>query len=67
MSIVLTSDHEAITESLNILRDHEDLRIGQLNQAIDLGLEALNKGNEISAEESYAQLKIKIANMNKAV
>lgn len=58
-----TSASEVIRESLRLLHMHEDLqsqRISQLNQAIEVGLQQLNKSSKVSADESYKRLKKKI-------
>lgn len=58
-----TSASEVIRESLRLLHTYEDLqnqRIQQLNQSIEVGLNQLNAGNKISAQDSYNKLKNKI-------
>ena len=58
-----TSASEVIRESLRLLHAYDDLqtqRVNQLNQVIDVGLQQLNKGNKISAKDSYNRLKKKI-------
>ena len=58
-----TSASEVVRESLRLLHTHDDLqsqRISQLNQAIEVGLQQLNKGRKISADASYKRLKKKI-------
>lgn len=58
-----TSASEVIRESLRLLYTYDDLqtkRIKQLNQAIDTGLQQLNSGQKIPAQESYNRLKKKI-------
>jgi len=63
-----TSASEVVRESLRLLHTHDDLqsqRIGQLNQAIELGLQQLNEGKKISAEASYNRLKKKIDQITK--
>lgn len=58
-----TSASEVIRESLRLLHTHDDLQsqqIKQLNQAIDIGLQQLNKGKKNLASESRARLKKKI-------
>jgi len=65
-----TSASEVIRESLRLLHVHDDLqakKIGQLNQAIELGLQQLNEGQKISAEDSYKRLKNKIEPISKDV
>lgn len=63
-----TSASEVIRESLRLLHTHDDLqaqKIGQLNQAIELGLQQLSDGKKISAETSYDRLKKKIDSVAK--
>lgn len=63
-----TSASEVIRESLRLLHTHDDLqaqKIGQLNQAIELGLQQLTDGKKISAEASYDRLKKKIDSVAK--
>lgn len=58
-----TSASEVIRESLRLMHTYDDLqkqRIDQLNQAIDIGLEQLKKGQKVSAKEAYQRLKKKI-------
>ncbi len=58
-----TSASEVIRESLRLLHTYEDIqnhRTQQLNDAIDVGLHQLSKGQKISAKESYDKLKTKI-------
>lgn len=58
-----TSASEVIRESLRLLHTYEDLqaqRINQLNQAINSGLQSLENGKKISAQDSYDKLKKKI-------
>jgi antitoxin ParD1/3/4 len=58
-----TSASEVVRESLRLLHTHDDLqaqRINQLNQAIDVGLQQLNDGQRISAQESFNRMKKKI-------
>lgn len=65
-----TSASEVIRESLRLLHTHDDLqaqKIGQLNQAIELGLQELNAGKKIPAEASYQRLKGKIDSIAKDV
>ncbi len=63
-----TSASEVIRESLRLLHAHDDLqaqKIGQLNQAIELGLQQLSDGKKVSAEASYDRLKKKIDSVAK--
>lgn len=63
-----TSASEVIRESLRLLHTHDDLqaqKIGQLNQAIELGLQQLSDGKKVSAEASYDRLKKKIDSVAK--
>lgn len=65
-----TSASEVIRESLRLLHTHDDLqaqKIGQLNQAIELGLQQLTEGKKIPAEASYQRLKGKIDSIAKDV
>jgi antitoxin ParD1/3/4 len=58
-----TSASEVIRESLRLLHTYDDLqtqRINQLNQAIEVGLQQLDRGKKIAAKESYHRLKNKI-------
>jgi len=58
-----TSASEVVRESLRLLHTHDDLqtqRINQLNQAIDVGLQQLNKGQKIPAHETFDRMKKKI-------
>ncbi len=40
-------------------------RVKQLNQAIDIGLQQLKKGQKVNAKEAYKRLKQKIENISK--
>lgn len=63
-----TSASEVIRESLRLLHTYDDLqtqRIKQLNQAIDVGLQQLDRGQKISSTESYAKMKDKIGKIAK--
>lgn len=63
-----TSASEVIRESLRLLHTHDDLqaqRIHQLNQAIDIGLQQLNSGKKIPAQESLSRMKDKIEKIAK--
>jgi antitoxin ParD1/3/4 len=65
-----TSASEVIRESLRLLHTHDDLqtqKIGQLNQAIELGMQQLTEGKKISAKASYERLKGKIDSIAKDV
>lgn len=58
-----TSASEVIRESLRLMHTYDDLqkqRIQQLNEAIDIGLDQLKKGQKINAKEAYQRLKKKI-------
>lgn len=58
-----TSASEVIRESLRLLHTHDDLqahRINQLNQAIDVGLQQLNNGQKIPADEVFDRMNKKI-------
>jgi len=58
-----TSASEVIRESLRLMHTYDDLqkqRINQLNEAIDIGLNQLKKGEKINAKEAYQRLKQKI-------
>ena len=58
-----TSISEVIRESLRIMHTYEDLqkqRINQLNQAIEVGMQQLDSGQKIEADDSYKRLKSKI-------
>ncbi len=58
-----TSVSEVIRESLRLMHTYDDLqkqRINQLNQAIEVGLKQLNRGEKIDAGKAYQQLKSKI-------
>lgn len=58
-----TSASEVVRESLRLMHTYDDLqkqRIDRLNQAIDIGLNQLNKGQKINAKEAYQRLKKKI-------
>lgn len=58
-----TSASEVVRESLRLMLTHDDLqahRISQLNQAIDVGLQQLKKGQKVNAKDAYKRLKQKI-------
>ena len=58
-----TSASEVIRESLRLMHTYDDLqkqRINQLNDAIDIGLQQLKKGQKVSAKDAYNRLKQKI-------
>ena len=58
-----TSASEVVRQSLRLLHTHDDLqaqRIQQLNQAIDVGLQQLAKGQKVSASVSIKRMKNKI-------
>ncbi len=58
-----TSASEVIRESLRLLHTYDDLqtqRVKQLNQAIEVGLQQLTRGEKISMKESYTKMKNKI-------
>lgn len=65
-----TSASEVIRESLRLLYIQDDLqsqKITQLNQAIEIGLQQLNDGQKVSAEDSYKRFKKKIDSISKDV
>ena len=58
-----TSASEVIRESLRLLHSYEDLRakrLEQMDQAIDIGLRELKKGEGVSATAVYQRLHKKI-------
>lgn len=58
-----TSASEVIRESLRLMHTYDDLqkqRINQLNDAIDIGLQQLKKGQKVNAKDAYNRLKHKI-------
>lgn len=62
-----TSASEVVRESLRLMHTYDDLqkqRIGQLNQAITLGLDQLKSGQKVSSTESYQRLRNKIKNIS---
>lgn len=65
-----TSASEVVRESLRLLHNHDDLqkqRTKQFNQAIDIGLQQLDNGEKIPADESYNRLKQKINKLTRDV
>jgi len=63
-----TSASEVIRESLRLLSTYDDLhqkRLEQLNQAIDVGLNQLKKGQGIKADDVYGRLQKKIKSLKK--
>lgn len=63
-----TSASEVIRESLRLMHTQDDLqahRVAQLNQAIDVGLQQLKKGQKVNAKDAYKRLKQKIENIGK--
>ena len=64
-----TSASEVVCESLRLMHTHEDFkkqRIGQLNDAIAVGLAQLQSGDKSPASESYQRLKNKIEKIAKS-
>jgi len=58
-----TSASEVIREALRLMQHNDNLqqlKINQLNQAIELGLTQLQSGNKITASSAYKELKQKI-------
>jgi antitoxin ParD1/3/4 len=58
-----TSASEVVRESLRLLHMHDDLqaqRIAQLNQAIDIGMRQLQRGEKVVAKQSLNKMKKKI-------
>jgi antitoxin ParD1/3/4 len=63
-----TSASEVIRASLRLMHAQENVpqyRIAQLNEAIDLGLEQLNRGEKIEGKVSYQKMKAKIKKATK--
>ena len=63
-----TSASEVIRESLRLMHTYDDIkdqRLQEMNQAIELGLQQLAKGNKVTAKESYGRLKDKIQKIAK--
>lgn len=63
-----TSASEVIRESLRLMHTYDDLqkqRINQLNDAIDIGLQQLKKGQKVNAKDAYNRLKQKITTIAK--
>jgi antitoxin ParD1/3/4 len=64
-----TSASEVVRTSLRLMHAQEGLqtqRISQLNQAIDIGLEQLAKGQKVEGSVSYEKMKNKIKKAAKA-
>jgi antitoxin ParD1/3/4 len=58
-----TSASEVIRESLRLMFSHDDQLshcVTHLNQAIDIGLQQLKKGQRVNAQEAYKRFKQKI-------
>ena len=58
-----TSASEVIRTSLRLMHAQEGLqsqRVAQLNQAIDVGLEQLARGQKVEGSVSYQKMKTKI-------
>ena len=63
-----TSASEVIRESLRLLHTYEDVqkqRIGQLQHAIDVGMQDIESQNVIGGNESREKMKAKLSKMKK--
>jgi antitoxin ParD1/3/4 len=63
-----TSASEVVRESLRLMHTQDDLqahRVTQLNQAINVGMQQLKKGQKANAKEAYQRLKQKIEHAKK--
>lgn len=63
-----TSASEVIRESLRLLNTYEDVqkqRIGQLQHAIDIGMQDIESQNVIGGNESREKMKAKLSKMKK--